>query len=322
MPCIDGYSFVVIANGLILTLLTIILVIFLGGSSSYSILTRIDSFSWVAILLSVSLHFLIEPARWAIYLRNTSLSASYRSCFQILSSSALLSYLLPFKLGIPIRFFMFKKYQHLKSRIVTMYMTIDSTLVLLTWCSATLLLSGSWLMSMNIWAHWNLGLWLSFATAILAILITLLLLMNIKIRHLLTIAKETLSSIRRNQLLVAVTLLYVDIAFYALRHAAIFTALSISGLPWEVIIAISTLSIFAGFLTLLPMGLLGYDAAIILLLSQHGVEIEKAMLVPIVNRISTLLVSTTLGVYSTRLLKLEWNISKLISSLRKDDHGI
>jgi len=88
-------------------------------------------------------------------------------------------------------------------------------------------------------------------------------------------------------------------------------------LEWGAVFVITTVSIFTGMISMMPMGLGGYDAMLVLLLMQYSIEPEYAVSIAIINRLTILFISIVSGIYGGTQLELnpfktQWR--KLLSS--------
>ena len=103
--------------------------------------------------------------------------------------------------------------------------------------------------------------------------------------------------------LINVLLLFSDILFYGIRHTFILKGLGIqcSLISISFVVAIS---IFAGFVSLMPLGLGAYDLSLVFLLTLLDVPRELALVVPIINRIVMIGVGLILGLISLNRISL------------------
>lgn len=277
------------------------------------------SLGWLGVILALTLiHFLVEPLRWQIYLGKGA-GGRWITFYHVFSCTAFLSYILPAKLGLPLRYWLITHYQGLTAGVVGTYMVIDSALGLILWAIFSLLLGGNlvfWLVSEYSFTVKvvTLGLILTALLSVLAIWLS-----RHNRRRWLAQLEASLSLVRLNQVIQASFLFTLDIVGYILRHAAILAALSVPFIGWKAIATASVLSIFSGFLCMLPMGLIGYDVVIVFLLARYGVATETALMVPLINRFSNLLLSAAVGVPSSLKLGLGMNtrsVSAIISGKR------
>jgi len=91
--------------------------------------------------------------------------------------------------------------------------------------------------------------------------------------------------------------LLIDIVIYGLRHTVILAAMGIDASIYKVTLLVS-LSIVAGFVSLMPMGIGGYDLSLVLLLSSAGIPGEQALMVPLVHRFFMMGTGIILGLFS------------------------
>jgi len=95
-------------------------------------------------------------------------------------------------------------------------------------------------------------------------------------------------------LLASAAITGLDIAGHTLRHGILLAMLGQS-LPLPNLFATTTLSIFAGLISLMPMGLGGYDLMLVLLLKMNGIPASEGLAVAVANRMANLVMSIMLG---------------------------
>ncbi|MBW1726424.1 MAG: flippase-like domain-containing protein [Deltaproteobacteria bacterium] len=272
----------------------------------------------MGILALVSIHFFAEPFRWAVYLRSKNKEVLF-SLIYIFSSTAFFSYILPAKLGIPLRFWLLKSYQKLSAATISVYMLADSTMSIVLWALASFIFGGHFAFDI---IKQSLKRLEQVNTSLVVLIILggmglfFLLVPRRQKKNIHKNLKEVFCKLNWHQAAGIVLLFSLDIASYVLRHALIIVMVGGPYLEWRSIIAITVLSIFAGFISAMPMGLIGYDATIVLLLMQQGMSVEAAVSVPMINRAANLLVSVFLGIPSAIKLQIGFNVKELIRKLK------
>ena len=98
-------------------------------------------------------------------------------------------------------------------------------------------------------------------------------------------------------------LLFSDIFFYGIRHSLILAGLGVQCSIFDVTLIVA-ISIFAGFISLMPLGLGGYDLSLVFLLTLIDVPKELALAVPVINRIVMIGVGLILGTFSMSRISL------------------
>lgn len=262
-----------------------------------------------AILALTSIHFFVEPLRWQVYAGGGD-KKRLSIFYHLFSSTAFLSYILPAKLGLPLRYWLIVKYQGMTPATAGIYMAIDSALSLCIWTAVSVTFGGTlvrWLFEKYLILPGANGMLLAAVLVVVAAILYIGLgaERRCRISRALTGAW---SQIGVHHLVQASILFLADIGGYIIRHAAILAALSVPFIGWQAVATSTVLSIYAGFLCMLPMGLIGYDAVMVLLLTQYGVTVETAVLVPIINRSANLFIGVLLGVPSS--LKLGIGLSR------------
>lgn len=267
------------------------------------------------IIITVVIHFIIEPVRWAVYLWREKYSLSKLFC--IFFATSFFSYILPLKLGLPLRLWMIKRYQKVSIDIACIFMVTDSAVSIILWTTTSILVGADFVV--NIFKnnfltikYFYLLVFLLFFVIIIALLIINKKKYGKKIFNIRIIFKN----LSLYQLLLIVILFAVDIVSYVVRHGLIIIFVQGPYLDWMTVTTITVLSIFAGFASAMPMGLVGYDATIVLLLTQNGMGIESAAAVPVINRVANILVSVLFGIPSTFRLDLGFDIKKIKENLK------
>ncbi len=294
--------------GLAVTVLTLagslIIVRELGGDDNLDRLTALwHPTPLLLLFLLYAGHFVAEPLRWLLYAGHPVVRDAQDStarpdnfapstvfaCFNV---TALLSYSLPFKLGLPIRLYLLSHTLRLGHGVIMRLMAVDAVLTLGCWAAIALLLlmllpdvAGLLLQRMN-------PLVLALALAAAAVLAATLLWR--KGRSLLAALQSTSPTLA----LWVCASLAVDILFYGVRHAVLADLMQLEITGYQVFI-IGIVATFTGIVSTLPMGLGAYDATLVALLALYGIDVEAALLVAIANRLGMILTSIVLGLPSS-----------------------
>ena len=95
---------------------------------------------WLGAIALTAAHFYAEPIRWQrAYFNGTYGWSKVRDLFL---STSLASYLLPFKLGIPLRLLLSARVTGMGVKDLGLIMAADAIVVLLAWSVVTLLVGG------------------------------------------------------------------------------------------------------------------------------------------------------------------------------------
>lgn len=257
--------------------------------------------SVIWVLFFVLIHFLSEPLRWFLYIQHTGL-CSFHKLLKIFSLTALGTYVLPFKLGIPLRVYLLNKKADIPLPIVSSLLVIDGLSYYLAWVVAG-----------------GMGFLYLFGDNLLEFLenVTVYIIAFLTITGLLFLARHIIrnkwlklknrwqsihtchdffNGVRLHRYLNIALTVVIDISSHIFRHLFLCYMLGID-LSLPIIAAITTLSVMTGLISMMPMGLVGYDASMILLLQQAGVGLETALLIPVLNRFANLFVSFLLGTW-------------------------
>jgi uncharacterized membrane protein YbhN (UPF0104 family) len=273
---------------------------------------RVDLFWLTPLVVVVLAHFLAEPSRWRVYLhRHTGIAWS--GLLQVFSLTALVGYVLPAKLGLPMRLLLLRSRFGLTMGAISTLLMLDGLLYYACWAVAAL--AGlPWAVGMN----WGDGRAMALMAATLfgATLLLLVLLRHpdrlpfglaTRLKSVQQYICVTLDSLRGWPLYATAVITALDIASHVLRHGVLLAMFGYQ-LPLAGLYATTTLSIFAGLISLMPMGLGGYDLVLVLLLQSNGIPLADAVAVAVANRLAGLAVSVGLGAWGGLALGLgAWN---------------
>jgi len=238
-------------------------------------------------------HFMLEPLRWRIYLhgnRNAG-AVQYGKLLSLFSVTALVTYVFPAKLGLPVRMYLLKTQMNLGLAFVATLMAMDGLLSYVIWGIPAVIY---FLSDGRAVFHKGLVVYL-VAAACLGIL---LFIWRRKAGKVFDLLRKSVGSVGKTPLVLCAMIFVVDIVGFVLRHGLILYAAE-AKINLIKLGFITTVSIFAGFLSMIPMGMGAYDASLIFLLSQSGIPHEVSLMVPVVNRAGNILASLVLGIPSS-----------------------
>ncbi len=261
---------------------------------------RIEPAWLVPLAAVVFAHFLAEPLRWRTYLRARTTGTLMR----IFSLAALVGYALPAKLGLPLRIVLLRRHFPLPLATVSALLVLDGVLYYGAWAAAALI--GLPWAAANGWKPD--GAWILAAVLLLAMSAAAVglacrpqrLPASIRSRlHRLIVrhaegVRIAVSMIDRRALGSAAAVNALDVLGHTLRHGVLLALIGQS-LSAPELFAITSLSIFAGLVSMMPMGLGGYDLTLIFLLKLHGIPVADALSVALANRAANLAMSLSLG---------------------------
>ncbi|MCP5143830.1 MAG: flippase-like domain-containing protein [Gammaproteobacteria bacterium] len=250
-------------------------------------------YGWLALaFVCVILHYLAEPARWTTLF---PAAARFRTWLSVFGFTALVSYVFPFKLGLPLRIYFLNRKLKLSLPDLTSAMTLDAMLYYGLWLLAGI--AGFSLLTRRVdLPELPVAVLLPLALAGAAVAVLVLL----RVRRRLTAGDwrgriagiiERFTPARMGIMAAIVT---VDILSQLARHFAMLVALGYS-LAVVDITALTAFAILAGLLSFTPMGLGGYDAVMVGGLTQLGVPVSIAVLVAVLNRVLTIAAAALIG---------------------------
>ena len=263
------------------------------------------------LFFSMFIHYLLEPLRWYFYIGKVY-KLNYKRMFSIFSLTALVSYLLPMKMGLPIRIFLLRTKAGMSFIQSSSILIVDGLINYSCWGIATtislVLLIKHDLFKINF----------VFIVVVLIAVLTIYFIwkksravipinVNInteKIGNKKNSIRHLISNLNLSTILKSMLVMPIDIGSHVVHHWAIFSMLGIN-LEWSAVFTITTVSIFTGLISMMPMGLGGYDAMLILLLTQYSIAPEHAISIAIINRLTSFCISIFTGIYGG--VKLELN---------------
>jgi uncharacterized membrane protein YbhN (UPF0104 family) len=270
----------------------------------------------LACLATLS-HFLMEPWRWLVcYLPAQNETASRARLRDTFFSTALASYLLPFKLGIPLRLGLLHRQSGLAIHFLGVIIAIDGAVSALVWAVITAI--AAWLLAL----HWSPPWYLLVAGGVV-VLLGLILLRARRGKRAIAHIQEALLQLDRPliRLFKATSILSLDVLSYAVRHAALLVL--ITGEPSRALLGAlaGIVATFTGIISGLPLGLVGYDATLIALLSLSGIGTSQAVAVVLLNRLLNLGCAALLGLPAAIRLGLGSGIVSIMRKMREMGGG-
>lgn len=258
-------------------------------------------------------HFLMEPLRWRLaYMPHQA--NNHAAAGDAILASALASYVLPFKLGIPLRALLLHRRAGLALQYVGVVIALDGLMALCVWTA--------WV-AVCVWGaalHWMppAYVWpLAFAVAVgcMALLAGL---PSIRSK-LIARWKNAFHILDRpwRRCWTAASILAIDVLSYAVRHALLVWL--VVGDPALILAgsAIGVAATFAGLISGLPMGLLGYDASLVAMFATIGVGAKESLAIIAINRFLNLAIAVVLGVPAAARLGLGAGITTIVGRFRE-----
>ena len=248
-------------------------------------------------------HFAAEPLRWRVLFEN-SCTWPFSKWFHLHNVTALLSYLLPAKLGIPLRIALIKQQTQLSISIILKGLGIDAAIYYSVWSViAAVLVACSPVLRTCLRSIDSRVL-----IGSILILVVLALFLRIARRSVtdsarpksmksparLLTALRALADVPQKRLFLILGVVLFDLLAEGLRQTCLAMALGIS-VPVLTMMQIGIVGFAAGLFSFLPMGLGAYDAVVILLLS--GSDVAPGQFVGLLagNRLGLIAFSGFLG---------------------------
>lgn len=261
----------------------------------------------------------MEAWRWRLaYLPASVGSLQQAKVRDALYCTAFATYLLPFKLGLPLRIALLKGRARLDFGYIGTVLALDGMLSLATWCLLAVL--SIWLAAL----HWQPPAYIWVIGIACATVTGAALLLRRKLRNRFAVRwRNALNAFARpwRRIAKATVILWLDVLSYGARHALLLLAVTGSSANMATGAAIGIVATFAGIVSGLPMGLLGYDATLTALLTATGVPVEHALFMALINRALNIGSAVLLGVPASARLGLGSKIPAILSQLKDLGHG-
>jgi len=285
-----------------------------------------DSWHTVFILvLVVVVHFLAEPLRWRLYLGKSSEEKRLSVYLNVFNFTALLSYVIPLKMGLPARLWLLNRYLSKDAALLVSVLTIDGLVYYSIWLLACIWAGyAAWGAVLDIFAFEAKSFLILLSLFAIAVVLLVVLLRKLRGLHILQrlekSGKEIVSGLNAVAILGIVTVFLVDLSSQVFRHWMILYLLGYN-IEAEVILGITAVSIFAGMISFLPLGLGAYDVILVSLLVSVSVPLQDAILVPLINRGLSLSVALLLGMWGALSLGMHPFHRGWIRSIRENFPG-
>lgn len=273
----------------------------------------------VAAFVVTLFHFQMEPARWRFcYLPDGSMTAVAARVRDALFCTALAAYILPFKLGIPLRIALLQREGKFGLHFIGIILALDASITLTLWTAWTA--SCVWIAALHWQPPWYVWIFGTTGACLLAIVLA----SRARVRgqwferwH------AAISQLNRpkSRVVAAAAFVAVDVFSYGLRHAILVWL--VTGDPDLALIggAVGIVATFAGIVSGLPMGLVGYDATLIAMLAVAGIGLDQTLAVAVINRGLNMGSAAILGVPAAVRLGLGGGIVSILRRLRELSHG-
>ena len=248
-------------------------------------------------------HFAAEPARWRLLFWD-SCSWHFPKWFHLHNVTALLSYLLPAKLGIPLRLGLIKQQTQLAMSTVLAGLGVDAAIYYVTWAFVAAMLVGG---SPALRTRFTSETLFLLLAAIFFIAVVGLIIRRIGSSRKgsdpnrsktgftgLKSAFRSVGQMPRRKLALILGVVLIDLLAEGVRQACLAAALGIP-VPMSTMILVGIVGFAAGLFSFMPMGLGAYDATVILLLSGSGVQPAQLVGLLAGNRLALIAFSAVLG---------------------------
>lgn len=273
----------------------------------------------LAVCAAVLLHFVMEPVRWNLsYLNPDQRKRQAGKVRDIIFCTTLATYVFPFKIGLPLRLALLNRLASMNIGFIGTVLAVDGLISLSTWILGALLFV--WLGAF----HWQPP-WYVWTGAGLMLGVVVALGLHRKW----TAAGGGLGQGHAAELLRnpwrpivwATTILVLDVGLYWLRHV-LLTLLVTGEMKWALVGgAAGLVATFAGIISGLPMGLLGYDATLLALLGAAGVPLGDMISIITINRALNIVMALLLGIPAGIRLGIGTGLVGILRKLKEIGSG-
>lgn len=302
-----------IATGIVFAIFIVsaVLLIRLLRNRGWVLLREIALFYLVLILLLSALGTALYTAAVYVLVRASGHRMTVAQVYLVLTSSLSVNYVTPIKFGIPVRIYLYKQVMQIPLVSGTALVALETWLGMLI--PAVIASVGVAALFIEI----SLAAPLTLLTVLLVGMVAMLSIKPSLVSPLLErlpLQKFTFRLVRFTEMVQAgvrsvplwrlsvVALLFgLNFAVSAMR---VYLVLSVFGYPadWLVLLFVLTISVTAGNLSMIPMGLGVRDASFTLLLAQLGVPNEIALSAAVIQRLLSPGWPLLLGLVSTNIL--------------------
>ncbi|MDL5030909.1 lysylphosphatidylglycerol synthase domain-containing protein [Pelomonas sp. APW6] len=246
-----------------------------------------------AVCGAVLLHFVMEPVRWRLaYLDRTQGPAQAGRVRDILFCTTVATYIFPFKIGLPLRMGLLNRLAAMNVRFIGTVLAVDGLISLAVWVLAAIVCV--WLGAFQ----WQPPVYVWVGAGVMLTVVV-----GLGVRRKWASGgsaqwSQALALFRDpwRRMSWAGAILLLDVSLYWLRHALL--VLLVTGqMKWALAGGSAGLvATFAGIISGLPMGLLGYDASLLALLGAAGVPIGDIITIITLNRALNIAMAVMLGI--------------------------
>jgi len=256
-------------------------------------------------------HFYAEASRWKLsYLDSGQQWSRIRDLF---FSTALASYLLPFKMGVPLRFALGLRVTRLAMAELSVIMAADAMIALLSWTVISLLVGEASLRELIVGIS---TIWFEVGIILGALLAVSAVVFSDKLRR---AARAFLFFFlgKPKRAFIAFGITVVDVLAYGARHVFLCAAFGFPVSQWPSWAAFGIVATFLGIISGMPMGLVGYDATLFFLYTSVGASPEQVGMVVVSNRTLSFLCAFLLGVPAAHRLGFNGGVYKIWKQLKE-----
>lgn len=266
--------------------------------------------------IMVLLHFYLEPYKWKkVYLGliRSNTDNHYNKIRDIIFSTSLLTYFLPFKIGIPIRMVLFNKIAGIKVFPVSVVLAWDSIISLVIWGGGASICA--YMLRWEIKSY--ISMFEDFSSVYFLVSLFFLILCLLGMMFFKRVNKfYRVKFIGKREALLVASILALDVFSYYFRHFFL-TLVFVRDVKVAVFVGFSgVLATFIGMLSGLPMGILGYDLALLALASGFGLNQEQALLIIVINRAFNFLSAVVLGLPASKRLGIGSSVRTMILNVK------
>ena len=286
-------------------------IIYFFNTFSLEILKQLTPQIAILVLLFILSPIFLSIFNMKLIIKDMGYETSYSKLFYIIRSSMFVEHTAPLKISIPLRIYLYKKFQKIPITVGTAASTIELLLTLFVPAIISIFAIKA------IFTEYNITIPIVAVLLILLVFFIIIFGFNVRlfkkpsykfINKLEDIKERFQKSIKKLSIFTVITFTIITLLIFMFSAIRVGIILSIFDTPQLGIIKILyayTLAFLIGGLSFIPAGLGVRDASLTFLLIQLSVPAEIAIATTLIERILTMAISIILGVYSITMLGLK-----------------
>lgn len=286
-------------------------IIYFFNILSFETLKQLTLTIAILVLVFILLPILLSIFNMKIILKSMGYKTSFSKLFYIIRASMFVEHTAPLKVSIPLRIYLYKKFQNIPITVGTAASAVELLLTLLVPAVISIFAIKTIFTAYNITIPIVaiLLILLIFSIIIFGFNIKILKKTNYKFINKLESMKEKFQeSIKKLSIKISLAFIIITtiiFLFSAIRVSLILSIFDTPSLGIIKVLYVFSLSFLIGGISFIPAGLGVRDVSLTLLLIQLSVPVEIAVATALIERTVTMGISIVLGAYSISMLGLK-----------------